>query len=412
LVRGNGLLIADSARDIGRRPILVASLVLWTGSFLYLTLAPDLPKLGSVDANEYADWGHVVVTMGLAVILYLLAADSARWSRGRTAVTAIVAASAFGGAIELLQTISNTRDPSVSDAVLDAVGAAVAVGVLVLLPIQKAVVTAVVAVCAILFSAATAIAAVFFTPAPVGDRDCAASVVSHHAPSARARTVPSQRATRGLVALYVPGPESGSTVPNRSGAGSTELRLVEPGVTPVADGLRFSGGSARTRGSAAALIDPVLRSEALTVEAWVRSDDLEQNGPTRIVTISDGTERDQVDVHLGQERDALSVRLRASCGQFNWTTAEDVFVKRRRLEHLVLTYAHGVQRIYVQGRLVDATRFDGRLAGWDRRYPLVVGNEATRDRPFVGDVSLVAVYDRALSASEIAASAAAGVPES
>ena len=133
---------------------------------------------------------------------------------------------------------------------------------------------------------------------------------------------------------------------------------------------------------------------------------------SRIVTISDGTERDQVDVHLGQERDALSVRLRASCGQFNWTTVEDVFVKRRRLEHLVLTYAHGVQRIYVQGRLVDATRFDGRLAGWDRRYPLVVGNEATRDRPFVGDVSLVAVYDRALSASEIAASAAAGVPES
>ena len=116
-------------------------------------------------------------------------------------------------------------------------------------------------------------------------------------------------------------------------------------------------------------------------------------------------------MHLGQELGALSVRLRASCGEFNWTTVDRVFTRRNRLEHLVVTYADGVQRIYVQGRLVDATRFAGRLTGWDRRYPLVVGNEATRDRPFLGDVSLVAVYDRALSASEVAANAAAGVPE-
>ena len=85
-----------------------------------------------------------------------------------------------------------------------------------------------------------------------------------------------------------------------------------------------------------------------------------------------------------------------------------MFTARNRLEHLVLTYADGVQRIYVQGRLVDATRFGGRLAGWDRKYPLVVGNEKTRDRPFLGDVSLVAVYDRALSASEVAAERGGG----
>ncbi len=400
-----------AGRVIGRRRILVVSLLLWAGSFLYLTLAPDLPKLGSVDTNDYADWGHVVGTMGLAVILYLLVADSGRWSRWRSAFTAVVAASAFGVAIELLQAIGNTRDPSVSDAVFDAVGALVAVAVLTLLPTRKDAFTAIVAVCAIAFSAATAVAAVFFTPTALGDRDCSVSVVSRHPPSARAPSGPGRRTTSGLVALYVPGPETGSTVRDQSGNGAPELRLVEPGVTPVTDGLRFSGGSARTPGSSTAIIDPLLRRGALSMEAWVRSDDLEQNGPTRIVTISDGTEREQVDVHLGQERGALSVRLRASCGEFNWTTVDGVFTKRRRAEHLVLTYAHGVQRIYVQGHLVDATRFDGRLAGWDRRYPLVVGNEATSNRPFLGDVSLVAIYDRALSPSEIAASAAAGVPE-
>ena len=41
---------------------------------------------------------------------------------------------------------------------------------------------------------------------------------------------------------------------------------------------------------------------------------------------------------------------------------------------------------------------DADLSRWSRDYPLLVGNEATRDRPFRGEVYLVAVYDRALSA--------------
>ena len=298
-----------------------------------------------------------------------------------------------------------------SDALYDALGAAVAVAVLTLLPRRNRVITALVAVGTAAFTALTVVAAVFLTPVPVGDLDCSVATVAHHTPSPRPPSGPGRRATRGLVALYVPGPESGATVPDLGGEGAPDLRVVEPGVTAVADGLHFSGGLARTGGSAAMIIDPLIRHQALTLEAWVRSDDLEQDGPTRVATISDGTERDQVDVHLGQELDALSVRLRASCGDFNWTTVDGVFTVRNRLEHLVLTYADGVQRIYVQGRLVDATRFGGRLAGWDRDYPLVVGNEATRDRPFRGDVSLVAVYDRARAPAEVAANVAAGVPE-
>ena len=170
---------------ITRRQILLVSLLLWAGSFLYLTLAPALPKLGSVDSNDYADWGHVVGTMGLAVILYLLIAESVRWPRWRAAVVTIVTASAFGVAIEILQGVDGARDPAVSDALYDALGAAVAVAVLTLLPRRNRVITALVAVGTAGFTALTVVAAVFLTPVPVGDLDCSVAAVAHHTPSPR-----------------------------------------------------------------------------------------------------------------------------------------------------------------------------------------------------------------------------------
>jgi VanZ family protein len=396
----------------GRHRILLVSLALWAACFLYLTLAPDLPRIGSVDTNDYSGWGHIVGTMGLAVILYLLALDSGRFSTPARVLGPIVAASAFGVAVELLQALTGTRDPSVGDALFDVVGAIVAVGLVSLVPGRTRALTIVTAVVTAVFAATTVVAAAFFTPEPVGEHDCSVTDVASRAPRQALPSGPGSRTSRGLVALYVPGDGTGATVPNRQGPASTALHLVEPGVERVPDGLRFSGGAARTNGPATPIIDALVGHGALTIEAWVRSSDLQQNGPTRIVTMSDGTARDDVDVHLGQERDGLSVRLRASCGQFNSTIVDGVFERRDHDEHIVLTFAGGMQRVYVQGRLVASARFDGRIDGWNRRYPLVVGNETTEDRSFLGDVALVAVYDRALRPSEVAASAAAGPPGS
>lgn len=46
-------------------------------------------------------------------------------------------------------------------------------------------------------------------------------------------------------------------------------------------------------------------------------------------------------------------------------------------------------------------RMPQRLAGWDASYPLMIGNEATRDRPWLGTILLLALYDRALGPEEI-----------
>ena len=382
---------------ITRRQILLVSLLLWAGSFLYLTLAPALPKLGSVDSNDYADWGHVVGTMGLAVILYLLIAESVRWPRWRAAVVTIVTASAFGVAIEILQGVDGARDPAVSDALYDALGAAVAVAVLTLLPRRNRVLTALVAVGTAGFTVLTVVAAVFLTPVPVGDLDCSVAVVAHHTPSPRPPSGPGRRATRGLVALYVPGPETGATVPDLGGEGAPDLRVVEPGVTAVADGLHFSGGLARTGDSAATIIDP------LTPAPGTDPGGVGALGRPRAERPD--ARRDHLRRHRtrpGRRAPGSGARCteRAVARQLRGVQLDD----RRRRVHRAQS-ARAPRRSRTRTACSASTCRDA----WSTRpgsavaWPVGTGGTRSswatrrrRDRPFLGDVSLVAVYDRAL----------------
>ena len=41
------------------------------------------------------------------------------------------------------------------------------------------------------------------------------------------------------------------------------------------------------------------------------------------------------------------------------------------------------------------------FSNWDSNYPLLIGNEATLDRPYLGEIFLVAIYDRVISDAEI-----------
>jgi hypothetical protein len=187
-----------------------------------------------------------------------------------------------------------------------------------------------------------------------------------------------------------------------------DLQLVEPGAQWLdGGGLRFTGDAARSVGAASKLIDATDHSEEITVEAWVRSDRIAQEGPARIATISFGTRRDQVDLHLGQQGSALSVRVRATCGPFNWTTFPGVFTSRTDPRHVAMTFADSVRQVYVQGEDVGSELFDGRLGSSEGGYPLVVGKETTMNRPFRRDVLALAIYDEALPTSTIARHAVA-----
>jgi mono/diheme cytochrome c family protein len=84
------------------------------------------------------------------------------------------------------------------------------------------------------------------------------------------------------------------------------------------------------------------------------------------------------------------------------------------LQHIVLTFdpVNG-RRLYVNGNPTGDidTRKGGSLADWDDSFALVLGNETSNNRPWVGVLRFVAVHSRALTLEQIQQNFVAGVGE-
>jgi VanZ family protein len=369
----------------------------WGVCLLYLGLAARLPIVGDVDSSEFSKWGHALGTMLFAALVYLLLAGRRGRTRRRTALLAFGIAIAGGALLEVLQAISGSRDPAIVDVVVDAAGAAVAVIVLSMTPVSPRTWTR-------LISGATAVMLVVVVPAVLfatpGEpaKSCDPIRVS-----ARSEAE-GQSPTTGAAPLaeYAFDEGSGRRAEGSGASQPPPLELVGRRTTWIdGGGLRFSGGAARSATSASGIVRAVRASGQLTIAASVRPARLDMTGPSRIVTISSGTEKSQVNVHLGVEGRDLSVRLRATCGEFTWTTVPNVFTSTRRTVDVTVTFRDGVERVFVDGAPEAAWRIRGTLRNWDERSPLVVGNEATLDRPLVGDVFGVTIDDRVSSGEDV-----------
>jgi mono/diheme cytochrome c family protein len=84
------------------------------------------------------------------------------------------------------------------------------------------------------------------------------------------------------------------------------------------------------------------------------------------------------------------------------------------LQHVVLTYdpVNG-RRLYVNGNFTGDVdpRSGGSLADWDDTFALVLGNETSNNRQWLGVIRFAAVHSRALTLSQIQQNFAAGVGE-
>ena len=177
-------------------------------------------------------------------------------------------------------------------------------------------------------------------------------------------------------------------------------------ITDIGGGIRISAATElASLDFATKIINHSTDSNAITIEAWVQPANLTQEGPARIVSVSEGAYTRNFT--LAQELNQYIVRFNTSDNNDNGspefvTSAGTVTTE---LTHVVFTWnaASQMARFYINGELsnVSDTVFTGDLSSWRSDYRIVIANELTVARPWLGDIHLVAIYNRALSHEEV-----------
>lgn len=228
------------------------------------------------------------------------------------------------------------------------------------------------------------------------------------------------RVTSGLVVLYEFNEGSGSTVGDTSGVG-TPLNLTidsVPNVTWLSGALRINSGTiVKSSGAGTKVFDALTATDKITIEAWVKPANNTQTGPARIVTLSKDTSKRNFT--LGQDADEYITRLRTDDGSTssNGTPSQDTGTGTltTSLTHVVFTYDSSTtaRKTYIDGSVaVSDTGGTGGIAGdfdnWDSSWKFALANELNNNWDWLGEFHLVAIFDRALSASEVSQNFNAG----
>ena len=212
--------------------------------------------------------------------------------------------------------------------------------------------------------------------------------------------------TDGLVLLYEFSEGSGNVVYDRSSVEPSVDLLIpedsEPQWSTEGNGIVFPGdGVIRSRRQPGKVYRALLTTNRLTLEGWVSPDDLDQAGPAKILSLAGKESSRQVNLWLGQDGPELSFGLRTICDALNVTAVPGVFTERAQT-HVAVTYDGSRTRSFVNGvGFGEGEPLQGDLSNWDITYLLTVANDLSASRPFVGTVSLIAIYDRSLSPEEV-----------
>ncbi|MEZ6019227.1 MAG: LamG domain-containing protein [Planctomycetota bacterium] len=260
-----------------------------------------------------------------------------------------------------------------------------------------------------LTSATTAV-----TLSPVGDPTSSHDITVHVTLTGG----DSGRVTAGLVAEYHFDEGAGTTVHDVSGQSpAMDLVIENPaGVQWLPSGLSVTSPTLIASPGAATRINSALQAAGeMTVEAWIRPDNLNQDGPARIVTISNGPSLRNFTLGQGlwgsQARDTYNMRLRSTQTDLDGMPmlTSGAGVATTGLQHVVYTRrTDGQARLFVDGQVVCETNVGGNLGNWDSSYRMALAGEIGASRPWLGELHLVAVYQRALEASEIQQNPLAG----
>lgn len=171
---------------------------------------------------------------------------------------------------------------------------------------------------------------------------------------------------------------------------------------------------ARTASTSAAdpLRDAIQANRAFTVQVLMRPEGFDSQGG-RIVSHSATTNYHDRNFSLMGDGGGSMLDVETRVRQDTWCApagGPNGVLPRDDLQ--VLTWTIDVNRtyhnshVYVDGALVQQASVWGNFNNW-ASFHLLLGNEATLDRPFRGTLYDVKVFDRALTAGEVAANASA-----
>jgi hypothetical protein len=216
------------------------------------------------------------------------------------------------------------------------------------------------------------------------------------------------RVEAGVVALYTFSEGDGSEVFDVSGRmPSTPLKIATPSFVTWETGfLRLKAPNLLLPSNdSVGVMTAIKTSNAFSVEAWISA-----ATTTTILSRLVGSGPDGIFANftLGADDTSLYLRLRTSAADPVAVSALSMVITQK-LTHVIATReAGGMTRLYVDGTERAAQELAGDLSTWDTTYPLTVANAPSRDRSWLGDIHLVALYDRALGSAEVAKNYAAG----
>jgi hypothetical protein len=215
-----------------------------------------------------------------------------------------------------------------------------------------------------------------------------------------------ERVTDGIVALYDFEEGSGDVVHDVSGVGTVmDLTIQDPENVSWLPGGGLSVDASTliaSSGDGTKIIDAAKASNEISIEAWVKPANDTQGGPARIVTLSNGAY--DRNFTMMQDGDNYDTRLRTTATSENgMPSLAGGSVSTTGVTQLVYTRdTSGTARFYQNGvEMSNRGDITGDFSNWATNYQFGLANEFGADRTWLGELHLVAVYDKALSAEEV-----------